>query len=242
MKYVIGNWKMYCNVSQARQLVAEITTGLTSQSAKDLEIVLCPPFTALYVVYQDIQSLTSLKIKLGAQNCYFMPFGAYTGEISPSQLKDFCQYVILGHSERRRYFAEDDKLINKKIKSAIKFGLKPIVCIGEQKRGDNKEGIFKQAESAISGLQPGQIKKIIFAYEPVWAIGTGKQPEPAYANKIIKEIKNVTKAKVVLYGGSVDGENVGGFVKQPDIDGFLVGGASLSAKEFLKIINQVKEG
>lgn len=234
---IVANWKMNCNIFEAKKLASEIVDGLKRINYKNLEIVLCPPFTALSTLY----SLVKLpNLILGAQNCHFLPCGAYTGEISPKMLKDFCQYIILGHSERRRYFAEDDSLINRKIKGALEYNLKPIICVGEWKKGEKSEGILNQVKKAISGLKEKEIKNLVFAYEPVWAIGTGDEAEPSYANKIIKEIKkSVSEDIPVLYGGSVDSSNISGFVKQPLIDGALVGGASLKAKEFLKIVKKV---
>jgi triosephosphate isomerase len=239
-KYVVGNWKMNCDISEARKLAFEITKN-SKLKTKNLEIILCPPFTALSVVSQIIQSSNHPIIRLGAQNCHFLPCGAYTGEISPKMVADFCQYVILGHSERRKYFGETDEVINKKIKASLEYNLKPIVCVGEWKKGDSSQGIFKQVKEAIKNLKEKEIKKLIFAYEPVWAIGTGDEAEPSYANKIIREIKEtVGKPIPVLYGGSVDASNILGFVKQEMIDGVLVGGASIKAREFLKIISKVK--
>jgi len=244
-KFVVGNWKMNCTLDEAKRLAEEIIENLEivlkGPFGKNLEIILCPPFTSLFAVSQIIQSSNHPIIRLGAQNCHFLPCGAYTGEISPKMLADFCQYVILGHSERRKYFGEDDAAVNKKIKAALEYGLKPIICVGEWKKGDSTAGIFKQVEKAIKDLKNKELLSLIFAYEPVWAIGTGGQPEPSYANKIIKEIKETVGQPIpVLYGGSVDSSNISGFAKQEMIDGALVGGASIKAKEFLKIINKVK--
>lgn len=238
-KYIVGNWKMNCNVFEAKKLAEEIVISLRSTDYGNLEIVLCPPFTALESVAQIVKK-QKVAVKMGAQNCHFLPCGAYTGEISSKMLKDFCDYVIIGHSERRKYFDENDDLINKKIRAALEYGLKPIICVGEWKKGDSEKGILKQTKGAIKGLKEEQIKNLIFAYEPVWAISTSQDREdcdPSYANKIIKEIKKtVSQPILVLYGGSVDSSNISGFIKQEMIDGALVGGASIKAKEFIKII------
>lgn len=239
-KIIAGNWKMNCSIEEAKKLAEEIINGLKNIDVSKIEIILCPPFTALSVVSQIIQSSNHPIIRLGAQNCHFLPCGAYTGEISPKMVADFCQYVILGHSERRKYFGETDEMVNKKIKASLECNLNPIVCVGEWKKGDSSQGIFKQVKEAIKNLKEKEIKKLIFAYEPVWAIGTGNEADPSYANKIIKEIKEtVGKPIPVLYGGSVDSSNILGFIKQKMIDGALAGGASIKGKEFVKIINKM---
>jgi triosephosphate isomerase len=237
-KIIAGNWKMNCNIAEAKRLAKDLVNNLECLDFRNLEIVICPPFTVLSVVSQIIQSSG---IKLGAQNCHFLPCGAYTGEISPKMVVDFCQYVILGHSERRKYFGETDEIINKKIKASLEYNLKPIVCVGEWKKGDDSQGILSQVKKAIKNLKEKEIKKLTFAYEPVWAIGTGDEAEPSYANKIIREIKEIVGRPIfVLYGGSVDASNISAFIKQEMIDGVLVGGASIKAREFLKIISKVK--
>ena len=172
-----------------------------------------------------------------------MPCGAFTGEISTKMLKDFCQYVILGHSERRKYFNEDDKLISKKVRVALDNNLTPIICVGEFKKGEKSHLILSQVKNTLSEVRNEDLDKVIFAYEPVWAISTTadrEDCEPSYAAKIIREIKETTYNKSpVLYGGSVDASNISGFVAYDIIDGVLVGGASLKAKEFIKIIEKV---
>jgi triosephosphate isomerase len=238
-KIIVGNWKMNGTREEAKELVSGIISGLQDVEYGQIKIILCPPFTALAIV-SEILNKQMTEIKLGAQNCHFLPCGAYTGEISPKMVADFCQYVILGHSERRRYFNEDDALVNRKIKSALEYNLRPIVCVGEWKKGDSSQGILSQVKEAIKGLKRDSLRNLIFAYEPVWAIGTGDEADPSYANKIIKEIKEAVGQNIsVLYGGSVTSSNISGFVKQPLIDGALVGGASIKAKEFVKIIKRV---
>jgi len=238
-KIIVGNWKMNGTREEAKELVSGIISGLQDVEYGQIKIILCPPFTALAIV-SEILNKQRMEIKLGAQNCHFLPCGAYTGEISPKMVADFCQYVILGHSERRRYFNEDDALVNRKIKSALEYNLRPIVCVGEWKKGDSSQGILSQVKEAIKGLKRDSLRNLIFAYEPVWAIGTGDEADPSYANKIIKEIKEAVGQNIsVLYGGSVTSSNISGFVKQPLIDGALVGGASIKAKEFVKIIKRV---
>lgn len=240
-KVLVGNWKMNCNKKEAEKLTKEVVSNIGNFNFLNLEIVLCPPFTALETVYRIVRE-GGAKIKLGAQNCYFLPYGAYTGEVSPRMLADFCDYVILGHSERRRYFNEDDALINKKIKAVLEEGLRPIVCVGEWEKGDSKEGILEQVRRAIQNINSEHMKKLIFAYEPVWAIGTGDEAEPTYANKIVREIKEITNGSVfVLYGGSVTSSNILNFIAQPMIDGALIGGASIKSEEFLKIIEKVRD-
>jgi triosephosphate isomerase len=239
--YLVANWKMNCNLSEASLLTEEILKNLTPEETKNLKIIFCPPFTALERVW-DIIKRNKVKVAMGAQNCHFMPCGAFTGEISPKMLLDFCQYVILGHSERRQYFGETDRIINKKIRAAIDTGLRPIVCVGEAKKGEKSQVILSQVKNALEGLEEKYQKQVIFAYEPVWAIGTGDEAEPSYANKIIKEIKEILLEKTpVLYGGSVTSSNISSFIAQEMIDGALIGGASLKAQEFLKIIKKVKK-
>jgi len=244
-KFVVANWKMNCNISEAKALVSEIIESYKKLKIVNckLKIVLCPPFTALQSVSLIIRSSDYSFIHLGAQNCHFMPCGAYTGEISPKMLKDFCDFVILGHSERRKFFGETDELINKKIRTVLDVGLCPIVCIDEYKKGEKSEIIFNQVEKAIQDVKEKDLEKIIFAYEPIWAISTSadrQDCEPSYASKIIKEIKELLHNKTpVFYGGSVDVSNISAFVNEQMLDGFLVGGASLKPKSFIKIIETV---
>ncbi len=248
---IAGNWKMNTTVTEARKLVEQMVSRLNLVPA--VEKVLCPPFVSLTAVAELIKSTS---IKLGAQNMYFEDKGAFTGEISPSMLAGLCQYVILGHSERRGYFAETDEMVNRKVHAALKAGLVPIVCVGER-LDENEAGltakvITRQVKAAMAGVEP--TARLVFAYEPIWAIGTGKAATGAQANETIglirrmaAEVLGAQAAAVVpvQYGGSVTSANIAEFVAQPEIDGALVGGASLKADEFIGIVEktaQVKAG
>lgn len=217
---------------------------LDSQGIEKVDIVICPPFTAIAPVYNVIKDSN---IRLGAQNMFFEDEGAYTGEISGEFLKSIgCEFIIIGHSERRKYFNETDIDVNKKIKKAMAFGLTPIVCVGEtleEREKGNTEEVVKR--EIVGALQEQTDKdKIIYAYEPIWAIGTGKTAHPEDANKIHKLIRDIIKTDFridetsirILYGGSVKPSNAKALLSQPDIDGSLVGGASLDAKSFVEII------
>jgi len=244
---IAGNWKMNTTVSEAIALVKEMRQGL--DEIKGVEKVLCPPFVSL-VAIKDLIKGTS--IKLGAQNLYFEEEGAYTGEISPLMLTELCEFVIIGHSERRQYFGETNKIVNKKIRAALKAGLKPILCIGEKleetKAGRTIELVAEQLRSSLTGIDyPGGF---IIAYEPVWAIGTGLAATGKQANETIGFIrrnisqlygKEAAQDVRILYGGSVTADNIAEFVRQPEIDGALVGGASLKADEFLSIVRQTSK-
>ncbi len=248
--FIAGNWKMYKTIAEARQLVSEMIPGL--QAVKGVDKVLCPPFTNLLAVKALLEGTD---IGLGGQNMYWESAGAYTGEVSPTMLAEVCQYVILGHSERRAYFGETDETVNRKVKAAISHGLIPIMCIGETLQ-ENEAGTTKQVlEKQIAGglvdvnlpqaKQPGDVNLIV-AYEPVWAIGTGKAATSNGANSVVSDIIRPALAKIfgaqiaqatrVLYGGSVKASNALEFFKQPDIDGALVGGASLKVEEFTPIV------
>lgn len=244
-KVIAGNWKMNMNLYESQKLVSEILNGLGKDSKA--EVIVCPPFTSL----SDVNSLLkSTQIKLGAQNMYYEESGAYTAEISANMLKSVgCEYVILGHSERRVIFNESDELINKKIKAALAKELKPIFCIGElleqRESGETMKVITGQIEKGLEGITSEQMKNIIIAYEPVWAIGTGKTATPQQANEVhlfIRELvakkfsSAVAESLIIQYGGSVKPENSGELLSQKDIDGALVGGACLKADSFLSII------
>lgn len=230
------------NAKEASALFGEIKKGVIG--IKNLEIVVCPPFVLL------VGLKAGVNLKLGAQNCHWETQGAFTGEISTSMLADLkIDYVILGHSERRRYFGETDEAINLKIKSVLKLKLKPILCIGEKEGEDMGAVIEKQLVEGLSGINFNQLKEIAIAYEPVWAIGTGKACSPDNALSAALFIKLVlTKLysrflaeKVqVLYGGSVDSGNSASYIKESRMNGLLVGGNSLNAEEFLKIVKNVE--
>ncbi len=242
---VAGNWKMNKTVEQARLLVAEMLPGL--QAEPSVERVLCPPFPALMALAAQ---LTGTGIGLGAQNMYWEASGAYTGEVAPGMVKEFCDYVILGHSERRTYFGETDATVNRKVKAALANQLIPIVCIGETlaENEANKTGdvVIRQVLEGLKELSEEQARKIVIAYEPIWAIGTGRAATAPGANAVLSEYirpalislfgKDVAAGTRILYGGSVTGSNAAEFFGQPDIDGALVGGASLKPVDFVKIV------
>ena len=244
MPLIAGNWKMNTTVSEAVKLVNELRQGL--DEIDNVDKVLCPPFISLAAVGELIKGSS---IKLGAQNLYFEGRGAYTGEISPLMLTELCEFVIIGHSERRQYFNETDEIINKKMQAALKVGLKPILCIGERleqnEAGLTAEVVTKQLKSALVGIE--HLNKMIIAYEPIWAIGTGRAATGEQANQTISLIrsnvsqlydKKTTRDLRILYGGSVTADNATEFMQQPEIDGALVGGASLKADQFLSIVRQ----
>jgi triosephosphate isomerase len=241
---IAGNWKMNTSVSEAAELVKAMKEKL--HHITGVEKVLCPPFVSLTTVKELIKGTS---IKLGAQNMYFERSGAYTGEISSIMLTGLCEFVILGHSERRQYFAETDQIVNKKVKSALGAGLTPIICVGESleqnNAGETVSVVTKQVKAAFEGI--ASPRGSVIAYEPIWAIGTGKSATGEQANTVIKLIRNtvaqifgerVAEAMRIQYGGSVNSANIAEFVRQPEIDGALVGGASLKAAEFLGIVEQ----
>jgi len=244
---VIANWKMNPqSLTEAKQLFNLVKRGV--KNIKKVEVVICPPFVFL----SNIQYLT-LSIKLGAQDCFWGKEGAYTGEVSPRMLKNLgCQYVIIGHSERRRYFGETDEIINKKLKAVLETKINPILCIGEtqEERGQGKtESVLRnQITSDLKGVSALKFSKITIAYEPVWAVGTGNpcsveeaQKIGLLIRKIISGIYNraLSKNLRILYGGSVNSKNAADYIKEANLQGLLVGGASLVAEEFIKIVESV---
>ncbi|MFC2013024.1 triose-phosphate isomerase [Chloroflexota bacterium] len=238
---IAGNWKMNTTVGEAVQLVEEMKPGL--EAIGGIDKLICPPFVSLAAVGELIKGSS---VKLGAQNLYFAEKGAYTGEVSPAMVADLCEFVIIGHSERRQYFGEDGALVSKKIKAALSVGLKPIACIGES-LADNEAGkteavLSRQLSSSLEGITGPD--GLVIAYEPVWAIGTGKAATTEQANRTIGFIRrgiaglygdDIAQQMRILYGGSVNAENAAEYMSQPEIDGALVGGASLKAVEFLGI-------
>ncbi len=244
---IAGNWKMNNTIEESLDLANNLVE-FSKEFDKNREILICAPFTALYALKKV---LNGSKIKLGAQNMHFEESGAYTGEISAIMLKDIgVDYVLIGHSERRQYFSESDEFLNKKIKTALKFNLKPILCVGEtlEQREANaeKETVRSQIINGLHDINIECLKNIVIAYEPVWAIGTGKTATSKQANEIISYIRSVIKELyndsvseniIIQYGGSVKGSNASEIMAESDIDGALVGGASLKADEFIKIIN-----
>ncbi len=247
-KIIAGNWKMNRTASDAKILATEILAEIKKFDQAD--IVICPPYTALGVVAEIISGVPN--VFLGAQNLHQAANGAFTGEISAAMLRDFyCRYVIVGHSERRQYFHETDDLVNQKIKTAIANSLKPIVCIGEtlqeREAGPAKwqAVLGRQVKEGFKGLTDKEFADIIVAYEPVWAIGTGKTATPAQAQEahafirglIEKHFSAEIARKIrIQYGGSVKADNAAEILHQPDIDGALVGGASLDARSFAAIV------
>jgi triosephosphate isomerase len=244
-KIIAGNWKMNNDLSAAKTLISNLLKLITGN--ENCGIIICPPFTSLSEASSQIKNSA---VKLGAQNMYFENDGAYTGEVSAQMLKSTgCEYVILGHSERRAIFNESDSLINKKIKKAIASGLKPIFCVGEtleqREKGITKEIIKTQVSGGLKDVSSDEIKSLIIAYEPVWAIGTGRNATPEQAQEVHEFIRSLIKEKysediaenqIIQYGGSVKPDNAKDLLSQKDIDGALVGGASLKADSFFGII------
>lgn len=246
-KVIAGNWKMNMLPNEAMDFINKLTPLV--KSTKN-EVILCVPFTDLFYALLTAQDTN---IKIGAQNMHFEESGAYTGEVSGKMLKSInVQYVIIGHSERRAYFNETDETVNKKIKAAFENELKPIVCVGEnleqREKGKTIEIITTQVEKALEGLTNEQVENTIIAYEPIWAIGTGKTATAEQANDAIKSIRdkicqkygqNTADSVIIQYGGSVKSTNAKELFEMSDIDGALVGGASLKPDEFAKIVNAI---
>ena len=246
--FVAGNWKMNKTVEKASVLTQQLLPGL--QQIPEVEKVICPPFTSLMILSAQ---LSGTGIGLGAQNMHWAESGAYTGEISPQMVREFCSYVILGHSERRAYFGETDETVNKKLKAALALGLVPIVCIGETlqqyESGKTDAVITRQILEGFKEIEPASASLIVVAYEPVWAIGTGKAATGEGANAVVRNTIRPALSQLfgsglaqnlrVLYGGSVTGANAAEFFQQQEIDGALVGGASLK-DDFIKIVEAAK--
>jgi triosephosphate isomerase len=244
---IAGNWKMNTTVKEATDLVNEMGPGL--EDIDNVVKVICPPFVSLVAVKELIEESS---IKLGAQNLYFAEKGAYTGEISPLMLAGICEYVIIGHSERRQYFNEIDEIISKKVRAALKVGLNPILCVGEKleenEAGKTEEVVTKQLKLSLADVdKPNDLS---IAYEPIWAIGTGKAATGEMANKTITIIRRnlanlynekIAQKTLLLYGGSVTADNIAEIMRQPEIDGALVGGASLKADQFVSIVRQTSQ-
>ncbi len=239
-----GNWKMHKTISEGIAMVKELKTLISD--VKDVDVLICPVFTSINALANEVKGSN---IKIGAQNVYWEPKGAFTGEIAVNMLVDAgCSFVIIGHSERRQYFGETDETVNKKTKAALAAGLIPVVCVGEtlQERESNEtfNVIEKQIKDGIKNFSKEEAEKIVIAYEPVWAIGTGKTATPQQAQEVHEFIRKIysqmyaeSSDKVrILYGGSVKPDNVSELMKQKDIDGGLVGGASLEAASFAKLV------
>jgi triosephosphate isomerase len=244
---IAGNWKMNATVSEAVELVNKVRKGLSG--AYDVEVVVCPPFVSLMPVKE---ALKGTSIKLGAQNIYFEEKGAYTGEISPLMLVGLCEYIIIGHSERRQHFGDSDDVVNKKLGAVLKAGMKPVLCVGEKleenEAGKTNDIVTGQVRSALAGVDC--YGELVVAYEPIWAIGTGRAAHGKQVNDTVRIIRS-TLAELygrqmaddarVLYGGSVTADNIAEFMEQSEIDGALVGGASLKADQFSSIVRQTEE-
>ena len=244
-KVIAGNWKMNMLPNEAMNFIEQLAPMVKDSKH---EVILCVPYTDLFYALLNVQGTN---IKIGAQNMHWEESGAYTGEISGQMLKSIgVEYVIIGHSERRQYFAETDETVNKKIKTALLNGLKPIVCVGEtleqREAGVTETIITNQVEKALEGISSEELSKIIIAYEPIWAIGTGKTATKEDANTTIMQIRkkiaemygqNDAEGVIIQYGGSVKSSNAKELFEMSDIDGGLVGGASLKADEFSKIVN-----
>ncbi|MHC1740811.1 MAG: triose-phosphate isomerase [Anaerolineaceae bacterium] len=246
---VAGNWKMNKTVEQSVALVGEMLPGL--QSVSEVERVICPPFTTLMALSAILEKT---EIGLGAQNMHWESSGAFTGEIAPQMVYELCKYVIIGHSERRQYFAETDETVNKKVKAALAIGLTPIVCVGESlaeyEAGQTKAVVTRQISAGFMGIEAADAFKIVVAYEPIWAIGTGKAATSDGANSVLKDFirpamsqlwgSGVAQGIRILYGGSVNAANAVEYFHQSDIDGALVGGASLKTADFIKIVEAAR--
>lgn len=244
---IAGNWKMNTTLGEAEELVNEMGPGL--EEIENVSKIICPPFISLAAVRELIRGSS---IKLGAQNIYFEEKGAYTGEISSTMLAGLCEFVIIGHSERRQYFNETGEIVNKKVLAALRVGLKPILCVGERfeenEGGGTEEVVAEQLKTSLAGVN--NLNGLIIAYEPVWAIGTGEAATGDQANETIGFIrykvselydKEIAQNTLILYGGSVTADNTAEFVQQIEIDGALVGGASLDTAQFVGIVRQTSE-
>lgn len=244
---IAGNWKMNKTVAEARELALAMRDDL--DRIRDVDKVLCPPFVSLTTVAEVVAGTA---VYVGAQNMYWEERGAFTGEISPVMLQGLCRYVILGHSERRQLFGETDEGVNRKVKAALAHHLIPIICVGENlaqnEAGETEAFVSGQVRAAFAGISADQARLCVVAYEPIWAIGTGKAATAAGANAVIGLTVRGTLADMfgettaqairIQYGGSVTPANIAEFMTQPDIDGALVGGASLKAADFVAIVQR----
>ncbi|MCM8796825.1 MAG: triose-phosphate isomerase [Candidatus Omnitrophica bacterium] len=249
---IAGNWKMYKTISEAIELVNALKRELFKLDGDDIDIVLCPPFTALSNVFE---TLAESNMQLGAQDVFWEEEGAFTGEVSCRMLKDAgCKFVIIGHSERRQYFGETNESVNKKVKAVLKEGLVPIMCvgetIGERERGLTFEVLENHLKGGLKDISAQEAENLVIAYEPVWAIGTGKTATPDQAQEAHKYIRRTLATMYgselassirIQYGGSVKAENISGIMQQEDVDGALVGGASLKTESFAAIVKKASE-
>lgn len=252
---IAGNWKMHYGPKDASDFAMELVPklGPIMRQTPRLLCILCPPAISLSAVREIIDSMPSPRLELGAQNMYFEEKGAFTGETSPPMLHELCSTVILGHSERRIYFGETDELVNKKTLAALKYGLRPIVCIGENEiqhqAGQTEQVICVQVQGSLANLPAQHVKDVVIAYEPIWAIGTGKAATAEGAGNVAKLIRQLYcsmygdeagNAVRILYGGSVTSNNCYGFISHTEIDGALVGGASIKL-DFAEIVRKTGE-
>lgn len=250
----IANWKMNLLIKESLALVEQLYESLKDINSEKVETILCPSFTALPALNEMLKRLGAEQFKLGAQDVFWEEKGAFTGEISPKMLEEVgCTYVICGHSERRQHLGETDEMVNKKVKIISKHSLMPIVCVGEtyeeRQKGIRDVVVARQVGKALEGVELFGTKRIIIAYEPVWVIGTGQAVEPEdaeHSHRIILEaLRELFSPDVIerhfniIYGGSVDSTNIKSFIDQENIDGVLVGGASLKADEFVRMIHQI---
>lgn len=242
IKMMAGNWKMHKTQAEARELAREIVRGVGQKPRA--EVVLAPPYTALAAVAAEIKGSP---VRLAGQDTFWEEKGAYTGAIAPIMLVDVgCTYVIVGHSERRQHFGDTDETVNRKVRAALAAGLKPIMCVGEtleeREAGRTFQVVETQVRQGLAGFPASEAERLVIAYEPVWAIGTGKTATPQQAQEVHRLIRNLlpeilgTEAVRILYGGSVTPDNAKSLMAEPDLDGALVGGASLKAESFLGII------
>jgi triosephosphate isomerase (TIM) len=248
---VVGNWKMHGTIAESRALATGIRDGL--KRPRGVDVVVCPPFTALMAVAEIVGGTP---IGLGGQNCHHEPSGAHTGEISPTMLVDVgCRLVLVGHSERRREMGEIDEQVNRKLRAALAHGLTPVLCVGEtaeeRRQGLTFTTVEGQLRAGLAGIESSAIGKVVLAYEPVWAIGTGEVATPADAQEVCGALRARLAERFgpetannvrILYGGSVKAGNTAGILAGPDVDGALVGGASLDADEFAGICRHAADG
>lgn len=252
---IAGNWKMHYGPKEASNFALEIVPplGLLLQPYPTIVSILCPPTISLMAVREVLDAELFPRIELGAQNMYYEDKGAFTGETAPSMVKELCRNVILGHSERRTYFCETDELVNKKVLAALRYRMRPIVCIGEREEehdaGQTEQVIRSQIQHSLANIPAQFLKEVVIAYEPIWAIGTGKAATAEGAEKVISLIRQLyadtygseaAEAIRILYGGSVTSENISEFMAQPNIDGALVGGASIKP-DFVEIVRKTIE-
>jgi triosephosphate isomerase len=246
---ISGNWKMHLNHFEAMQVVQKLSYLLKKDDYEAVDVTVHPPFTDLRTVQTTLES-DKIPVQLGAQHCHWEEKGAFTGEVSPAMLAKLnVQYVIAGHSERRQIFGETDEMVNQKVKAILKHGMTPILCCGEtldeREAGSTEERVSGQVRAGLAGLTADQVGGLVVAYEPIWAIGTGRNATPEDAQAVCKAIRGVVAevagkaaadAVRIQYGGSVKGANAADLLSQPDIDGGLVGGASLDPDDFARIV------